>query len=397
MRFTGLVAAFCAACGSRSELLPVDELGSSHASPDASLAADASCTWGFAPLVPYTAGPAPAAITIADLDGDGHPDLAVNNYADGPGGLTLNTLRNIGNGTFAPWQQYVSTVSFSVAAGPFLSGSSVDLLVGCDLFPNDGSGVFGNPVAYGRPDECGFQDSYNNLVVADFDGDGRSDFGWTLLLPSGLFVYLDRGGGSFDEVDTTLHDVTPYMDTMASADFDRDGRPDLAGVSWGYGYPSYIRLFHNTGDGTFGETDIAAGNGGLNVIAAGDLNGDGWPDLVMDHTTFGMEVLLNLGDGTFGAPARYAFVDDVRSIAIGDLDGDGANDVVFGGYGGARLGVFFNRGDGTFPPAVDWPVTNKPWGVALGDLNGDRHLDVAVAVNGASGTNAVDVFLSQCR
>jgi hypothetical protein len=122
-----------------------------------------------------------------------------------------------------------------------------------------------------------------------------------------------------------------------------------------------------------------------------------WPDLVIDNTSFGMEVLLNRGDGSFGTPARHRFPDEVRSIAIGDLNGDGANDVVFGGYGGAELGVFFNRGDGTFSPAVDWPVTNNPWAVALGDLNGDRHLDVAVAVTGVSGTNAVNVFLSQCR
>lgn len=382
--------------GGKDVIAPDAALADAPPSLDASIVVDASCVWGFAPLVSYAAGPAPVAIAIADLGGNGNLDLAVNNYGGDPGGLTLSTLRAIGKGTFASWQSYESTVSFSIAAGPFLSDTSVDLLVGCDLFPNKGGGVLGKPVTYGPPGLCGFQDSYNNLVVADFDGDGRSDFAWALL-GAGVVAYLNRGGGSFDEVDTTINAVTPYMDTMAGADLDRDGRPDLAGVSWGYGYPSYIRLFRNAGDGTFGETDIAAGNEGLNVIAAGDLNGDGWPDLVIDNASFGMEVLLNRGDGSFGTPAMYTFSDEVRSVAIGDLNGDGASDVVFGGYSGARLGVFFNRGDGTFSPAVDWPVTNNPWAVALGDLNGDRHLDVAVAVTGTSGTNAVDVFLSQCQ
>lgn len=389
------VAAVSSACG-RSELATLDAPRAPDASSRTVTTADAACAWGFAPLVSYAAGAAPVAVAIADLDGDGHADLAVNNYGGEPGGLTLNTLRNRGDATFLPWQSYTSTVSFSIIGGPFVSDASADLLVGCDLFPNDGAGVFGAPLSYSHGGPCGFQDSYDNLVVADFDGDGRLDFGWALLL-TGVVVYLNRGGGSFDAVETMPNPVTPYMDAMASADFDRDGRPDLAGVSWGYGYPSYLRIFHNTGMATFAETDLAQGNQIPKVIAAGDLDGDRWPDLVIDDASAGMEVLLNREDGTFGPPTTYAFAEEVRSIAIGDLNGDGANDVVFGGYSFGDLGVFFNRGDGTFAPAVHWDVTNNPWTVALGDLNGDGHLDVAVAVTGASNSGGVNVFLSRCE
>ncbi|HEX7670749.1 MAG TPA: VCBS repeat-containing protein [Polyangiaceae bacterium] len=390
------VAAVCTACGARSALATLDDPHAPGASSRTVHTADAGCTWGFAPLVSYTAGVAPAAIAIADLDGDGHADLVVNNYGGEPGGITLNTLRNRGDATFAPWQSYASTVSFSMMGGPFVSAASADLLVGCDLFPNNGGGVFGAPLWYSPAGACGFQDSHNNLAVADFDGDGRLDFGWALLL-NGVVVYLNRGGGSFDAVETMPNPVTPYMNAMASADFDRDGRPDLAGVSWGYGYPSYLRIFHNTGAARFAETDLAQGNQSPQVIAAGDLNGDGWPDLVIDDAGTGMEVLRNREDGTFGPPTTYTFPEEVRSITIGDLNGDGASDVVFGGYGLNDLGVFFNRGDGTFAPAVHWDVTNNPWAVALGDLNGDGHLDVAVAVTGASNGSGVNVFLSQCE
>jgi hypothetical protein len=419
MRFICFVAmaAVCTACGARSDLASLDELHARDAwsapdassppdadawsapdasAPNASSMADAGCAWGFAPLVSYAAGVAPAAIAIADLDGDGHADLAVNNYAGGPGGLTLNTLRNRGDATFAPWQSYESIVSFSMIGGPFVSAASADLLVGCDLFPNNGGGVFGAPLSYSLAGPCGFQDSQNNLAVADFDADGRLDFGWALLL-DGVVVYLNHGRGSFDSVRTMPNPVTPYVQALASADFDRDGRPDLAGLSWGYGFPSYLRIFHNTGAATFAETDLAQGKQSPQVIAAGDLNGDGWPDLVIDDAGTGMEVLLNRAEGSFEPPSTYAFAEEVRSIAIGDLNGDGASDVVFGGYSFDDLGVFFNRGDGTFAPVVHWTVSNSPWAVALGDLNGDGHLDVAVAVTGGSNKNGVNVLLSRCQ
>jgi FG-GAP-like repeat len=387
------VAVFGTACGARSGLATLDDLRAPDASSGGAATPDAGCTWGFAPVASYAAGVAPVAVAIADLDGDGHADLALSDYGGGPDGLTLNTLRNRGDATFAPWQSYTSTVSFSMIGGPFVSRASADLLVGCDLFPNDGHGVFGAPLSYSAAEACGFQDSHNNLAVADFDGDGRLDFGWALLL-NGVTVYLNRGGGLFDAVQTALSPVTPYMDAMVSADFDRDGRPDLAGVSWGYGYPSYLRIFHNTGAGTFAETDFAQDET-PQVVAAADLNGDGWPDLVIYGA--GMKVLLNRKDGTFGPATTYTFAEEVRSIAVGDLNGDGVSDVVFGGYSFDDLGVFFNRGDGTFAPAVHWNVTSNPWSVALGDLNGDGHLDVAAAVDGTSGSNGVDVFLSQCE
>jgi hypothetical protein len=167
MQWIGLCGCLLVACG-RSEIEDTGTLttvstdaaaGSSTAADSASgthaasgtdgadATPDAACTWGFAPLASHDAGQAPVAIAIGDLNGDGHLDLAVNNYGGGPNGLTLNTLRNIGDGTYAPWKSYVSAVAFSMAAGHFVSDASTDLLVGCLLFPNQGDGVFASAVS----------------------------------------------------------------------------------------------------------------------------------------------------------------------------------------------------------------------------------------------------------
>jgi hypothetical protein len=353
-------------------------------------ATTATCTWGFGPPTAYAAGEAPETIAIADFDRDGHPDLAVKNYGGDPGGHTLNTLHNRGDGTFTAWESYDGEQPFNMIAGPFISDDSPDLIVGCQLYPCGADGSLGSPVKYGQDSPCWALVGPGNLVAADFDGDGRSDVAWGT---GRIAVLLNRGEGHFDEVDTAT-----AVQSIAVADFDRDGQPDLAAVSYGYGNPSYLKIMRNTGNGTFSEVDIELGNDNLSGVAAGDLDGDGWPDIVVPHEfEFTMQVLLNDRGGRFGPPASYDAGFQVRSIALGDLDGDGTNDVVGADRGSGELGVFLNRGDGTLAPKQRWTIGTDPESVALGDLNSDGHLDVAAAGASVWGVSSVTVFLSQCR
>jgi len=386
-----LAGLLATACG-RTPLDP--HLDASLPSRDVATAGETTCTWRFAATASYAAGPAPVAVAVGDFDGDGHPDLVVSNYAGGPDGLKLNTLRNLGSGTFAPWKSYTSTVSFSLVTGNFAASPAIDVVAGCDLFANTGGGSFADPVDYGS--FCGFQDSDNNLVADDFDGDGRSDFAWARGNTVG--VYLQRSGGQFDEVETSISTLSPYITVMASADFDRDGHPDLVVGSWGYGNPSFVKILRNTGSGTFTEASAVADFGAPQTMAAGDFNGDGWPDLAVSDATLGLRILLNQGDGTLALSATYPIGWDVRSIAVGDLDGDGDFDVAYADYGVWAIGMWMNNGDGTFAsPALSRSLTSSPWSVALADLNGDGHLDIAAAAASTSDINEVDVILSECR
>src|ERR1019366_8694387 len=109
-------------------------------------------------------------------------------------------------------------------------------------------------------------------VTGDLNGDGIPD----LLVPSSgtVVAYLGNGDGTFTQKSTT---ATPTGGFLALGDFNHDGKLDFA--------TSGKLLALGNGDGTFqAPVQIAQDLGtGVTNIAAGDLNGDGWPDLVLTY------------------------------------------------------------------------------------------------------------------
>lgn len=350
------------------------------------------CHWGFAPPVEYPAGHAPSTVAVGDLDGDGHPDIAVNNYGDSDA-TRIQTLRNNGDGTFAAGTGFPSTPAFSMAIGPFVSPKN-DLLVGCDLFENEGNETFGPALRYGTP--CGGQDSLNNLAAADFNGDGKLDLAWGLS--NRAVVHLNQGNGAFTAIETPLSVDILHITTLASADFDRDGRPDLAAACWGYGNPNFIALLHNKGDGSFEVTRIDTGNTTSTSIAAGDVDGDGYADILTTTTNpTALQVRLHQVDGSFSDPTVYAaFLSDPIPL-LGDINGDGRDDLVVGDKNGTGMGYFLNAGDGTFGKQVVMGNDGSLWHAALGDVNGDGHVDLLAAVSFSSMDGYAELWLSRCQ
>ena len=103
------------------------------------------------------------------------------------------------------------------------------------------------------------------------------------------------------------------------------------------------------------------------MLIAGDLNGDGRPDLVADDAE-GIKVLLNHGDSSFAPARRYPFY---GYLALGDLNGDGAPDLLTSG-----VSALINGGDGKFVANASYPGGGP---LALADFNGDGRLDFASA------------------
>lgn len=191
----------------------------------------------------------------------------------------------------------------------------------------------------------------------------------------------------------------PGGEQMATADFNGDGRADIAVADMEAG----AWIFLSAKDGGYAAPQFYPTLDYPWAIAAGDLNGDSHLDIVVGNGTPGaLSVLLNNGDGTFQAHVDYTYdggvSDSTNSIVVGDADGDGIADVVVGGSS-TSVYVVPGNGNGTLSEAgIQVLSTDFPYhyGVSIADMNSDGLPDI-VAGSGCDGgpDAAVDVYLGK--
>ncbi len=324
----------------------------------------------------YNLGAAPTGIAVADLLGNGNLDLAVATangvsilLGNGQGGFTLE-------GSYA-----AGTSPAAIAAGVFTGNGIMDLAVAnsgsnnVSILYGNGNGTFQTPVniAVGS-DPVDIKaanltgNSVTDLVVANH-GTGANT----------VSVLINNGSGTFTQTQYTAG-VQP--NSIAIADFIGNGILDIAVANVGFnptqtGNINTVSILYGVGNGTFAPVAVPISGQPLPAgayaagpmvwsIAAGDVNGDGHPDIIVTNnglTTNEVTVLLNNGNGTFQAPVAYSV--GSTPIPVSVVTGD-----------------FFNNGTIDIATANDW---------GTGGVDG-----VAILQNQAIGnTLAFHVYLSQ--
>jgi len=289
----------------------------------------------FSGPISYPLGTSAQAVTIADLNQDGRHDIVVGT--------------SYGNG---------GTNDHSIL-----------------VFVQNASGQLALPVRY----DAGGQAV--SIVTGDFTGDHRPDIIAGTGLGLRLFVQ-DPAGVFSNYVDY------PTLNSMwiCAADFNSDGRTDVAGISWN---SQEIDIFVQTTNGTLELAgQHSAAYSGYNDLKAGDVNGDGLSDIiVMNGQTLNMPevIVLTQTNGGFAPAVDYDLPGEDRAygIAIGDLTGDGRNDVAVCHAATpspfpVKLSVFKQLSNGLLELQPPNDSSDNPDPLAIADFDCDGRGDVVV-------------------
>jgi hypothetical protein len=231
----------------------------------------------------------------------------------------------------------------------------------------------------------------SSIVTADFDGDGRLDIAVVGVGGGGTYeidVLLGNGTGGFSAPKRTV--VNGYvLHGIAVGDFNGDHRPDLV-VGTSIGAQSGFVILLNSGGGNFSAARRVVGATGAERIAVGDFNHDGHLDVVLADDS-GVIVYLGHGNGTFAAPKTLSS-GNFYLVLVDDVDLDGNLDLV--ASSGLGIQVFLGLGDGNFQaPKIHSFGGLDVESVGLGDFNEDGKTDVAVGlVTGQGGASQILVL-----
>jgi hypothetical protein len=274
----------------------------------------------------YNAGPGRTSFAVADFNGDGVPDVAV----DSPAGVAIlfgSASGGLGN-------------SRAFAAGkPALSG------------------------ALGNFSGSGNLDAVVNVAAAQallLHGNGDGTFAASVT-PTGAQATASAAAVQVGNLPGAPQIPGMVQGAMVTADLDGDGNADVIAAydneAADHAHPTAaaanaIYIWYGKSDGTFGAPVVVTPSRNFYQLIAMDLNGDGRPDLAMSDG-YVVSVQSNLGGRAFGAEEHFLAGMGINSISAGDVNKDGFTDLVIANGGAVLANAVIGQKTAVTPPDVN--------------------------------------------
>ena len=372
----------------------------------------------FATQTTFATGTNPRSVTVADVNGDGRPDIIVANYGSASVSVLLNTTAaGATTPSFATQQTFATgTNPKSVVVADMNGDGRPDLIVANTT--SDTVSVLLNTTTTGATTPSfATQTTFATgtapkaLAVANVNGDGRPDIIVTNYGAASVSVLLNTTAAgattpSFATQQTFATGTNPQ--SLAVADVNGDGLTDL--VVGNGGSNSVSVLLNTTAPGATtpsfaAQQTFATGSSPFSVVTA-DVNGDGLTDLIVANTgSSTVSVLLNMtvpgaSSVSFAAQQTFATGSGPISLAVADLNGDGLPDLITANFSSNTVSVLLNTTSHveSTPAGVPAPVFSQaaapatgttPFSAVMADVNGDGRPDIIVANYGSASVSVL--------
>ncbi|MFQ5491987.1 MAG: FG-GAP-like repeat-containing protein, partial [Phycisphaerae bacterium] len=281
--------------------------------------------FALAVTVPLPVSTGPFSVTVADLNGDNEPDLAVANQFSNNVSVVLNN----GDPGADGWDGFGTALTYAAGTGPWFvttgridADASLDLLVAnwsdatVSVLLNNGSGVFGAPT------NLPVGQSPESISAADLNGDGFGDLAVANFQADTISVMMNDGLGGFGpraDIGVGSYPFGAAPHSLVPADLDADGDVDIAVSN---NFSNNVTVMVNDGTGNLSQIFNFGSADSPDAVAAGDFDKDGKLDLVTVHFAIDTVAALTNHTPPFGGDCNLNGSPDAC-----DISGGGSSDV----------------------------------------------------------------------